>query len=176
LGVAVKGKTMNHLRTTNACVRVGFGLANLVLAVCFLTSTAFAGEQYVDRNGHPVGGNDVVSYHTEDAPLEGLETITAAYNGETWLFATEANRDLFIADPARYVPAYDGHCAYALADDRKVRTDPNAYLVVDGVLYMNFSMGIHRRWLRDIEGYLAQSEANWPRHEGEPRSQPSRWF
>lgn len=60
---------MNHLQTTNAVVRIGFGLANLLLAVCFLTEVAFAGEQYVDRDGHPVGGIDVVSYYTQEPPL-----------------------------------------------------------------------------------------------------------
>jgi hypothetical protein len=152
------------------------GLATLWLACLFFPGAALAGDQYLDRDGLPVGGYDVVTYHTEPAPLVGLETITAVHNGVTWRFATTQNRDLFSADPARYVPAYDGHCAYALADDRKVRTDPDAYLVVDDVLYLNFSMSIHRRWLEDVSGYLIQSEANWPHHEREPAARPSRWF
>ncbi len=152
------------------------GLVGLVLALLVPAGPALAGEQYLDRDGRPVGGFDVVSYHIGDRPLEGLETITAAYNGVTWYFANEANRALFEADPERYAPAYDGHCAYALADDRKVRTDPLAYRVVDGVLYMNFSPSIQERWERDIPGYLDQSEAHWPDHEGEPAARPSRWF
>jgi hypothetical protein len=151
-------------------------LVSLCLATAFLSGAAHAGDQYLDRNGLPVGGHDVVSYHNEPAPLEGLETITAEYNEVTWRFATTQNRDLFSADPARYAPAYDGHCAYALANDSKARTDPDAYLVVDDVLYLNFSMSIHRRWLEDVSGYLVRSEANWPRHEGEPAARPSRWF
>lgn len=161
---------------TKIAIRLVLGVFNLGLAVCFLAGFAWAGDQYVDRSGHAVGGYDVVSYHTGPEPVEGLETISADYNDATWLFASEANRDLFLADPQRYVPAYDGHCAYALADGRKVRTDPLAWQIVDGVLYLNFSPNIHRRWQTDIPGYLEQSEANWPEHEGAPAARPSRWF
>ncbi|MBR9825772.1 MAG: YHS domain-containing protein [Alphaproteobacteria bacterium] len=157
-------------------LRLGLGAINLTLIILFFSNPAFAGEQYLDRDGRPVGGYDVVSYHSEAAPVEGLDDFTAEYNGTTWYFASEANRDLFTADPARYAPAYDGHCAYALANDRKVRTDPLAYRVVDGVLYMNFSQNIQQRWEEDIAGHLEQSEAHWPDHEPEPAARPSRWF
>ncbi|WP_291842842.1 YHS domain-containing (seleno)protein [Maricaulis sp.] len=167
---------MTAILTAKSLLRLALGLANLVLATVFLVGFADAGEPFVDREGRPVGGYDVVSYHTEDMPLQGRESITADFNGVTWFFASEANRDLFVANPARYAPAYDGHCAYALANDRKVRSDPLAYRVVDEVLYMNFSPDIQERWERDIPGYLEQSEANWPAHEDEPAARPSRWF
>lgn len=167
---------MTHLYAAKIALRVGLGLINLAFAFVFLSSMAFAGDQYLDREGRPVGGYDVVSYHTEAAPLAGLDEFSAEHNGTTWYFASAENRDLFIADPARYAPAYDGHCAYALANDRKVRTDPLAYRVVDGTLYMNFSPSIQQRWEEDIDGYVTQSEANWPGHEAEPAARPSRWF
>jgi len=167
---------MSAISTVNFALRLGLGLANLALATLFLCGMAEAGDQYLDRDDRPVGGYDVVSYHIGERPVEGEDRITAEYNGATWYFATEANRDLFIANPVRYAPAYDGHCAYALANDRKVRTDPLAYGIVDDVLYMNFSPSIQERWERDIPGYLEQSEANWPDHEAEPAARPSRWF
>ena len=157
-------------------LRLGLGAINLGLIIIFLAGPAFAGEHYLDRDGRPVGGYDVVSYHTEAAPLDGVDAFTAEHNGVTWYFASAANRDLFTADPARYAPAYDGHCAYAAANDRKTRTDPLAYRVVDGVLYMNFSRNIQARWEEDIPGYLQQSEANWPDLEPEPAARPGRWF
>ena len=173
---AAREKTMTAILTAKSLLRLTLGLANLVLATLFLAGIADAGEPYLDRDGRPVGGYDVVSYHTADMPLPGLETITAEFNGVTWFFANEANRDLFVANPVRYAPAYDGHCAYALANDRKVRSDPLAYRVVDDVLYMNFSADIQERWERDIPGYLEQSEAHWPAHEGAPAAAPRRWF
>ena len=173
---AAREKTMTASSTAKNRFRPRFSLIGLMLALLLPAGAAQAGEPYLDRDGRPVGGYDIVSYHTEDMPLDGLDTITADHNGVTWYFATEANREIFLADPERYVPAYDGHCAYALANDRKVRSDPLAYRVVDGVLYMNFSPSIQERWERDIPGYLEQSEANWPDHEDAPAARPSRWF
>lgn len=167
---------LNPIFAVKLVTRLSLGLLNLALVFAVLSGVAMAGDQYVDREGRPVGGYDVVSYHTEEMPLEGLDSITAEYNGVTSYFATEANRDLFVASPDVYAPAYDGHCAYALAHDRKVRTDPLAYQVVDGVLYMNFSANIQRRWEEDIPGYTERSEAHWPDHEPEPAARPSRWF
>ncbi|WP_203292020.1 YHS domain-containing (seleno)protein [Maricaulis parjimensis] len=168
---------MNTVFTAKLVLRCSLGLINLAVAVFFFSSVAMAGEQFVDGEGRPVGGYDVVTYHTDAAPLTGDPGISADYNGVTWYFASEANRDLFLAHPQRYVPAYDGHCAWALADGRKVRSDPLAYRVVDGVLYMNFSPRIQRRWEEDIPGYLEQSEALWPELESEPAARPrGGWF
>jgi YHS domain-containing protein len=169
------GKAMNGIFAAKIIIRVSLGLLNLGLAAFFLAGVAFAGDQYLDREGYAVGGYDVVTYHTLVAPVPGSTDITAQHNGAVWLFANEANRDRFLDDPVRYAPAYDGHCAYALAEDRKVRTDPLAYMVLDGQLYMNFSPRIQTRWEADIPGHLERSEANWPRHEPEPAARPSRW-
>lgn len=163
--------------TVKTAIRLSLGGANLALVFFVLCGAAFAGDQYVDREGRPVGGYDVVTYHTGTEPVMGNPDITADYNGVTWYFATAANRDRFVEAPQHYAPAYDGHCAWAVANGDKARTDPLAYRVVDGVLYMNFSRRIQRRWERDIPGFLEQSEANWPDLEDEPAASPrSGWF
>lgn len=168
---------MSLLLTAKTVLRVSLGAANLALVFLVLCGAAFAGEQYVGRDGHAVDGYDVVSYHTQAEPLPGDPGIAAEYNGVTWLFASEANRNLFLDDPQRYVPAYDGHCAWAAARGYKARTDPLAYRLVDGVLYMNYSPRIQRRWERDIPGFIERSEANWPEIEDEPAASPrSGWF
>ncbi len=168
---------MNTVLAAKPTHRALAGLGFLVSALFLLAPMVMAGEQFADAEGRPVGGYDVVTYHTEDTPLMGDPMISAMYNGVTWYFASAANRDLFLAHPQRYVPAYDGHCAWALADGRKVRSDPLAYRVVDGVLYMNFSPRIQRRWEEDIPGYLEQSEAIWPELESAPAARPrGGWF
>ena len=168
---------MNLLLTAKTALRLGLGLVNLALAIAFLSGMALAGDQFVDREGRPAGGYDVVSYHTQAAPVMGRDDITADYNGVSWHFASEANRDAFLENPQRYVPAYDGHCAWAAANGYKARTDPLAYRVVDGVLYLNFNDEIQARWETDIPGHIEQSEANWPEIEGEPAARPARrWF
>jgi YHS domain-containing protein len=89
-----------------------------------LLGSAQAGEQYVDESGYAIGGYDPVAYFDlKQAPLgerqpeavPGKAAITADYNGATWAFASEANRTTFLADPEKYAPLYDGHCAYGIA-------------------------------------------------------------
>ena len=91
----------------------------LALVAGFATAS-YAGEQYVDSTGFAVSGYDVVSYfdlpqseigQPQQSPLAGAASITAEYNGAMFAFASDANRDRFLENPASFVPQYDGHCA-----------------------------------------------------------------
>ncbi|MEM8554431.1 MAG: YHS domain-containing (seleno)protein [Pseudomonadota bacterium] len=135
-----------------------------------LTSAAWAGPQYLDETGYAVSGYDVVSYFDLDqapigsdqpVPLKGSTTITADYNGATFAFANEANRDRFLADPASFAPQYDGHCAYGVAKGGKVPGNPTLWRILDGKLYLNITPNVVGFWEEDIPGNLQLSEANW---------------
>jgi hypothetical protein len=80
----------------------------------------------------------------------------------TWRFASAAHRDRFAADPAAFAPRFGGFCAFGVAQGYKVDIDPEAWQIVAGTLYLNYSRGVHRRWARDIPGHLALAEAKWP--------------
>src|SRR5262245_18750808 len=69
-------------------------------------------------NKNAVGGYDTVSFFSESGPVKGYKAIAFEYNGVTWLFATPANRDLFVADPVKYAPQYGGYCAWAVSQDK----------------------------------------------------------
>lgn len=112
--------------------------------------------------GTALGGYDAVAYHTTGDALRGSEDITLSYQGATWRFANAENRALFEANPDAYAPEYGGHCAWAAAQGYLAQGDPNVWRIVDGRLFLNASQGINRRWLRDIPGFIAQADANWP--------------
>jgi hypothetical protein len=143
------------------------------LALAFaagLIGAAFAGDQYVDKTGFAVSGYDVVSYfdlpqskvgQPQTAPLAGSAAITAEFNGAKFAFANSANRDRFLADPAGFVPQYDGHCAFGVAKGGKVPGNPTLWRIVDGKLYLNITKNVVSFWEEDIPGNLAKSEGNW---------------
>ena len=56
-------------------------------------------------------GNDAVAYFTQGKPVKGDPGIRATYDGDTYRFASEANKRLFEQDPRKYAPAYAGFCA-----------------------------------------------------------------
>jgi hypothetical protein len=95
--------------------------------------------------------------------------LTATHDGATYRFASAAHRDAFQADPDRYLPVYGGYCAYGVANGHKVKVDPEAFRVVDGRLYLNYSKGVQSKWLKDIPGNIAAAERNWPALRDKPR-------
>ncbi len=153
-------------------------IAAAASALAFATS-AFAGDQYVDQTGFAVSGYDVVAYFSlpsnpvgtaQTAGVPGKASITADYNGATFAFATEENRDTFLADPAKYAPQYDGHCAYGVAKGGKVPGNPNLWRIVDDKLYLNITDVVVGFWEEDIPGNLTLSESNWVSIDPEPAS------
>lgn len=152
----------------------------LSLAVCLLPLGAVAGPQYVDETGYAVSGHDVVAYFDlppGGSPVRGHADITAEYNGATFAFASVANRDRFLADPDRFAPQYDGHCAYGVAGGYKVPANPTNWHVEDGKLFLNINGRVARRWVDDIPKYETQAASEWPALEPAPASSdPVPWF
>lgn len=138
-----------------------FALATPGVAALSTHAIAATPEVY-NEGGIAVDGSDVVGYFTEGKPVAGDPAITHDYMGVTWQFSSEANRDLFAADPAAYAPQYGGYCAYAVSQGYTASTVPEAWSIVDDKLYLNFSTSVRRRWERDIPGHIAAGDANWP--------------
>lgn len=152
-------------------------IASAMLAA---SSTAvFAGDQYVDETGFAVSGYDVVAYFGLDQSavgtaqpqgVPGSASITAEYNGATFAFSSEANRDAFVANPAQFAPQYDGHCAYGVSRGGKVPANPNLWRIVDGKLYLNITKNVVGFWEEDIPGNISLAENNWTGIEGSAAS------
>ncbi|MEM9311173.1 MAG: YHS domain-containing (seleno)protein [Pseudomonadota bacterium] len=134
-----------------------------------------AGPTYTKTKGETlaVSGFDVVSYFTGDGvPVEGSQDFTVRYQGFDYRFASEENAQTFIADPAKYAPAYGGYCAWAIgANDALAPGDPNVYKIVDGTLYLNYSEGVAERWNKDIPGFIASADTNYPTHSADEHYQ-----
>lgn len=110
-----------------------------------------------------VGGYDLVSYHQGAKPLPGNGNHTVEHGGTTYLFVDADNARAFEADPAKYLPAYGGYCAFGVSLGKKFVGDPDVWEIVDGRLYLNLDNKIKGMWSKDIEGHLAKSEKNWPK-------------
>lgn len=130
-----------------------------------LSTPAFAagdGGAVYNYDGVAVDGSDVVAYFTRGTPTSGSAAFSHDWNGVTWHFESAANRDTFAASPESYAPQYGGYCAWAVAEGYLATTTPNAWKIVDGKLYLNYSRRIQRRWEGDIPGFITAANANWP--------------
>jgi YHS domain-containing protein len=114
-------------------------------------------------DGTGAGGYDVVAYQAENMAKPGDAGITATHEGVTYRFVSTANLETFKANPAKYLPAYGGYCAYAVANGYTAKIDPEAFTVVGGRLYLNYSKGVRSKWAKDIPGNISAANGNWPK-------------
>ncbi len=114
------------------------------------------------EDGVAIRGADPVAYFTVGEYTPGSDEFTHEWEGATWQFASAENRDLFAANPEEYAPQYGGFCAYAVSQGNTAPIEPTAWKIVDGKLYLNFNDKIQERWSKDIPGYIAQADQNWP--------------
>jgi YHS domain-containing protein len=113
-------------------------------------------------NGAAIGGYDPVAYFTEKKPVKGNPQFTAEWKGAVWHFASAANRDLFKADPAKYAPQYGGYCAFGASEGYAVKTEPDAWSIVDGKLYLNYNTTVRTKWSENIPERIKAADKNWP--------------
>lgn len=131
------------------------------LLVLPVTAAAIA-PVYSTLLGGAIRGYDPVAYFTESKPVEGKKAFSHKWKGATWYFASGKNRDLFRADPEKYAPRYGGYCAYAVSRGYTASIVPEAWKIVDGKLYLNYSKGVQRAWEQDIPGNIKLGDKNWP--------------
>ena len=67
----------------------------------------------------------------------------------------------FKANPAKYVPAYGGYCAFGVSVGAKFDGDPRYWKIVDGKLYLNLNEKIQKMWLKDVPGNINKAEKSW---------------
>lgn len=142
-----------------------------VLAIVSILLTApasFAGD-FFEVDGLALRGYDPVAYVELNAPTPGRSEHHVVHQGSKFLFASAANREKFAADPAKYAPQYGGYCALGTANGYKVSTQPDAFRVVGGKLYFNYNREVLAMWSKDVPGYIAKADANWPEVARQPR-------
>jgi YHS domain-containing protein len=131
---------------------------------CSISALTYAQKAEIySADGAAIRGYDPVAYFTDGKPLKGAEKFSYQWKGATWRFASAENRDRFAGAPEKYAPQYGGYCAYGVASGYAVSIDPAAWTVRDGKLYLNYSAGVQKDWLKDVPGYIRKADANWPR-------------
>lgn len=114
------------------------------------------------RDGLAINGFDPVAYFTDAAPVEGDAAHAVEWNGAEWRFSSAENKAKFEADPEAFAPQYGGYCAYAVSKGYTAKTDPDAWTIHDGKLYLNYDRSVRGIWERDIPGNIAKADGNWP--------------
>ncbi len=138
-------------------------LAVVVTAVIsFVTLPAQADGVIYSSWGKAIKGYDPVAYFKENMPVEGKSGLTHEWMGAKWRFANAANRDAFVKNPEKYAPQYGGYCAWAVSQGYTAPVDPDAWKIVDGKLYLNYSKGVQKQWeAGGVKKLIAAGDVNW---------------
>jgi hypothetical protein len=109
-----------------------------------------------------IDGYDPVAYFEAAKPVAGSKNFEHKWQNATWRFASAENRDKFAAMPDKYAPQYGGYCAWAVSQGYTADIDPEAWRIVDGKLYLNYSKSVQATWSEDIPGNISKADKNWP--------------
>jgi hypothetical protein len=109
-----------------------------------------------------IKGYDPVAYFTDGKATSGSENITYKWLGAYWHFENDEHRQLFAEDPTAYAPQYGGFCASGMGihGGRTSDIDPEAWLIIDGKLYLNYSKETNTLITDGIVD-LNKADANW---------------
>jgi hypothetical protein len=135
------------------------------ICTVILSATALAANKpdiNTSKNDLAVRGYDVVAYRTEGKPTPGSPSFEYRWKNAVWRFTTAEHRDLFAKAPDRYAPEFGGYCAYAVSRGYTADGDPAVWRLVDGRLYLNYSVQAREMWEKDVPGNIAKGRQNWP--------------
>lgn len=132
------------------------------LTVLSAAPAALAGEINAGSDKIAIKGYDPVAYFMMNKAVQGSSEQAYEWLGATWYFASRKHQIAFKADPVKFMPQYGGYCAIGVSMGRRVADiDPEAWQIVDGKLYLNYSP--------DLPGepreLILRADANWEKHK-----------
>lgn len=132
-------------------------LAVLLSAGLFAQSTKFTG-----KSGIAINGYDPVAYFNQQDAVQGNDKFTFDWSGSKWKFVSQSNLDSFKLAPEKYAPQYGGFCAYGTSENHLSPTDPKAWTVVNGKLYLNYNLQVKQLWIKDTTSRIKAADGYWP--------------
>jgi YHS domain-containing protein len=137
----------------------------VTVTICFAQSPTKRNKEYNLENKIALQGYDPVAYFTQKKAVKGKSNLVATYEGVTYNFSSQSNKDAFVKSPASYEPQYGGWCAYAMgAKGEKVEVDPETFKIVNGKLFLFYNAYFNntlKSWNKDEASLNKKADANW---------------
>ncbi|MDN3676420.1 YHS domain-containing (seleno)protein [Flavobacterium paronense] len=143
----------------------------LILFVVLSSTISFAQtaakriKEFNLENKVAIQGYDPVAYFTQKKAVKGKKELATAFEGVTYYFSSQANKDAFTKSPASYEPQYGGWCAYAMGSNgEKVEVDPGTFKILNGKLFLFYNAYFNntlKSWNKDEANLNKKADANW---------------
>jgi len=117
----------------------------------------------IDKNkmGVAINGYDPVAFFSDSKSEMGKKEFLYKWNGAEWYFTSKNHMEMFKENPDKYAPQYGGFCAFGFSKNKLMSSDPNAWQIVDGKLYLCTNNKVHKMWKEDIKENIKKSDKNW---------------
>ncbi|MPZ21518.1 MAG: YHS domain protein [Luteitalea sp.] len=143
-------------------------MKKLIAAIAGLSVAAFAtmavGAQSSPAPGEAaLGGYCPVAYAMMNKAMKGDPQYASEHDGKTYLLSNDEAKQMFDGSPEKYLPAYEGWCATAVAQGMKLESDPTLFTVYNGRTYLFSKADAKAMFDKDQAGTVAKADANWPK-------------
>lgn len=137
----------------------------LISGISFAQNDAKRISQYNLENKVAILGYDPVGYFTQSKAIKGKKEISTTYQGVTYQFSSNGNKETFLKNPSKYEPQYGGWCAYAMGSaGEKVEINPETFKILDGQLYLFYNAYFNntlKSWNKDESNLKVKADNNW---------------
>lgn len=135
----------------------------IYLNFLFYTWVAFASQPGLyGKDGVFLEGYDPVSYLTMNKAIKGKKEFSLKYQKKTIYFSSKEHQLAFLNNPTKYIPAFNGWCAYAMAKDGSVvEVDPETFKIINGKVHLFYN------W------FLINTKTKWEEEFGGPNEKQS---
>ncbi len=106
-------------------------------------------------------GHDPVGYFTERKHIPGSSSIKTVHEGLTYRFASEANKQAFLKEPAKYIPQYGGFCSNGIVYAIPWGGDADTWEIINDKLYIFGGHGSKNYFMMDQKNNLALADKYW---------------
>lgn len=143
------------------------GRWRLLILATLATLLSGCGTPYAtvpDAAGRPVMllGHDPVAYFTLGQPQRGTAQHVVNLPQRSYYFASAEHKALFEAEPARYEPQYGGFCSSGAAFAIKLGSDPTAWQIYQGRLFIFGDVLGRTAWGVDPAWNVGHADRLWP--------------
>ena len=122
---------------------------------------AFAQSKVFEKDGVAINGYDPVAYFTVGKPVKGESQFQLKWNNAAWQFASKTNLEKFKSQPEKYSPQFGGFCSFGVSKGYKVKSEPDAWTIVNNKLYLNYNLQVKDDWSKDRDNLISVAEKKW---------------
>lgn len=108
-----------------------------------------------------LGGYCPVAYVAMNKAVKGKAEFATEFQGHVYRFANADAKAMFEKEPGKFLPAYDGYCASALAQGKKLESNPKFFTVHSGRTYLFSSKQAKAMFDENPEAIIRQADQHW---------------